>query len=221
MPIGSNSLKLFVGGITMGSGACLTYVAPLLLPYIGGTAKSWRAGLRISLIFSLGRALAVAILGGLATVAFSSINQFFPPQVSGYIYLVCAAIMVTGGTFVILGKGFRVPLSRFVNRNVLNARPLNMLLLGFLMGISPCVPLVSVLTYIACVAENAPLGILYALCFAIGAAIAPVVLGTSAGAIPQKLLSSPKVLRAFQFACGLTLVFFGAQLGFYVFRMLS
>lgn len=71
----------------MGWGPCLAYSAPLLLPYIGATKRDWRGGLEVGLIFSIGRLLAFAILGGLATVAFSFINRFFPPQRSALVQL--------------------------------------------------------------------------------------------------------------------------------------
>jgi sulfite exporter TauE/SafE len=76
----SNSIKLLIAGFVMGWGPCLTYTAPLLLPYIGATKGNWQDGLKVGLVFSTGRLLALAILGGLATVAFGFINQFFPPQ---------------------------------------------------------------------------------------------------------------------------------------------
>jgi sulfite exporter TauE/SafE len=79
----SDSIKLAIAGFVMGWGPCLTYTAPLLLPYIGATTTKWQDGLKVGVVFSIGRLLALAILGGLVTMAFSRINQFFPPQKSG------------------------------------------------------------------------------------------------------------------------------------------
>jgi len=205
----SNVLRLLIAGFTMGWGPCLTYTAPLLLPYIGATKVNWRGGLRVGLVFSIGRLLALAILGGLATIAFSLINQFFPPQKSGWLYLVSAGFMITTGSLIILGKGFKIG----VGKSILDKGTTSMFLFGFLMGIAPCVPYVAILTYIACVAENAVLaGILYAAVFAVGTAIAPIVLGTLMGIIPRKLFKPAKWLRAFQVICGVMLILFGLQL---------
>lgn len=97
-----------------------------------------------------------------------------------------------------------------------------MFAMGFLMGIAPCVPYVVVLTYIACVAEDAVLaGIVYAAVFAVGTAVAPIVLGTLMGIIPEKLLRSAKLLRTFQVICGIVLVLFGVQLLYYVFNLIA
>ena len=217
----SNLLKLLIGGFTMGWGPCLAYTAPLLLPYIGATKTGWQAGLKIGAMFSLGRLLALAILGGVATFAFSFINRLFPPYRSAYLYIVIAIFMIVLGILIILGKGFRIPVGKIVGEKILDRGTESMLLLGFLMGISPCVPLVAVLTYIACVAENIGSGILYALSFGIGASVAPIILGALVGIIPGKLLKSAKLLKGFQIACGIVLILFGSHLIYYVLDVLS
>jgi len=214
----SNSLRLLIAGSTMGWGPCLAYAAPLLLPYIGATKRNWQGGLKVALVFSIGRLLALAILGGLATVAFSSINRFFPPQRSGWLYLIVAFFMITMGILIILGKGFKMHIGKIV----LDKGTISIFLFGFLMGIAPCVPYVAILTYIACVAENAVLtGILYAALFAVGTALAPIALGSLMGIIPEKLLRSAKLLKTFQVVCGVVLVFFGFQLIYYVLNLIT
>ncbi len=212
----SNLLKLLIGGFIMGWGPCLAHTAFLLLPYIGGTKTSWQEGARSALIFSLGRILALVILGGLATVAFNFINRFFPPHRSAYLYLLLAFFMVTIGIFIVLGKGFNKPIIKVISQKILNRGTESMLLLGFLLGISPCVPLVSVLTYIGCTAENIISGVLYALSFGIGVAVAPIVLGALAGIFPGNIFTSPKIRKVFQVFCGLVLIFFGLQLIWYI-----
>ena len=216
----SNLLKLLVGGFTMGWGPCLAYTAPVLLPYIGGTKRSWQSGLKTALSFSLGRLLALAILGGLATFAFNFINRFFPPHKSGYLYLIVAFFMIALGIFIVFERGFRKPVGKGLKERRLDKGTESMLFLGFLLGISPCVPLVAVLTYIGCVAENVASGILYALSFGIGAAVAPIVLGSLTGIIPEKLVRSAKLLRTFQIVCGSVLILFGFQLIYYVSNLL-
>jgi len=214
----SNSLRLLIAGFTMGWGPCLAYTAPLLLPYIGATKRNWQDGLKVGLVFSIGRLLALAILGGLATIAFSSINRFFPPQKSGWLYLMVAFFMTTMGILIILGKGFKM----HIGKTILDKGTISIFLFGFLMGIAPCVPYVAILTYIACVAENAVLaGILYAALFAAGTALAPMVLGSLMGIIPEKLFGSAKLLKTFQVVCGVVLVFFGFQLIYYVLNLIT
>ncbi len=213
----SNGVKLLTAGFIMGWGPCLVYSAPLLLPYIGATRKNWQGGLKVGLVFSAGRLLAFAILGGLATIAFSFINQFFPPQKSGWLYLIVASFMIIMGIFIILGKGFKMD----IGKRVLDKGTESLFLFGFLIGIVPCVPYIAILTYIACVAENAILaGIFYAVMFAVGTAIAPIVLGSLMGIIPKKLLRGEKIFKIFQVVCGVVLILFGFQLIYYVLNLL-
>lgn len=212
----SNGVKLLMGGFIMGWGPCLAYTAPFLLSYIGGTKTSWQGGLKVSLMFSIGKLLALAILGAVATVAFSAINRFFPPHKAGWLYLIIALFMITLGILIVLNKGIRTPFGKII----LDRGTGNMFFLGFLMGILPCVPLIAVLTYIACVAENVVLaGILYAVLFGIGAAFAPIILGTLVGSLPE-ILKSAKLRRGFQTACGIVLILFGSQLVYSVFNMI-
>jgi len=213
----SNCLRLLIAGFTMGWGPCLAYVVPFLLPYIGATKKDWKEALRVGLIFSIGRLLALSILGGLATVAFSFINRFFPPQKSGWLYLIAAFFMIVVGASIILGKGLKM----HVAKEVLDKGSESMFLFGFLMGVAPCVPYVAILTYIACIAENAILaGMLYAAVFATGTAIPPIVLGALMGIIPARLFRREKFFHIFQVVCGAVLVLFGFQLIYYVLNLL-
>ena len=214
----SDSIKLIIAGFVMGWGPCLTYTAPLLLPYIGATKRTWQGGLQTGIVFSIGRLLALAILGGLVTVAFSRINQFFPPQRSGWIYGIVSLFMIVMGICIILGKGFKIP----IGNKMLNRGTEGMFLFGFLMGVAPCVPYVAILTYIACVAENDVLaGVWYATVFALGTAIAPIVLATFMGFIPGKVLKSFKFFKIFQGVCGVVLILFGFQLLYYVVHVLT
>jgi sulfite exporter TauE/SafE len=214
----SDALKLLAAGFTMGWGPCLTYTAPMLLPYIGATKRSWQEGFKIGVVFSTGRLIALALLGGIATVAFNFINQFFPPQKSGWLYVIAALFMIVLGVFIIIGKGLKIHLAD----KILHKGTESMFVMGFLMGIAPCVPYVAILTYIACIAENAVLtGILYGALFALGTAVAPILLGTLMGIIPSTLLKKDKLYKAFQVICGITLILFGGQLIYYVLNLVA
>jgi sulfite exporter TauE/SafE len=207
------ALKLLTAGIGMGWGPCLAFCGPVLLPYIAATRGGWREGLRMSAMFSLGRLLGLAILGGLASVAFVSINRFFPPHRSAYLYLAMAISIVLVGVLVVLGKGFELPLHRTFRKHVVDGGGGAVTaLLGFLIGISPCVPLVAILTYIACTATNVFQGVAYALCFGIGTIVPVMVLGPLVGLLPEKVFKSSRHLRVFRMVCGGILILFGLQL---------
>jgi sulfite exporter TauE/SafE len=212
----SEVLKVSLAGLTMGWGPCLAYMAPILLPYIGATKKSWKQGLKVALLFSLGRLVAFSILGGLATIAFHYINRLFPPHVSSWLYLAVGVFMVVMGILIVLGKGFGI----HIKESLLEKSSYSMIVFGFLIGIAPCVPYIAILTYIACIAEeNILTGVVYAAVFAAGAAVAPIVLGGLTGFLSQKIYYSMKLRKAFQMVCGAVLVIFGARFIYYVLRV--
>ena len=125
--------------------------------------------------------------------------------------------MVVMGVCIIVGKGFKLS----IGHKILHRGAESMFLFGFLMGVAPCVPYVAILTYIACIAENAVLaGMWYATVFALGTAIAPIVLCAFMGLVPGKVLRSKKLLKTFQVACGVVLIIFGFQLLYYVLHLL-
>ncbi len=221
MGIWGNLVKLFSGGFVMGWGPCLAVTAPLLLGYVGATQTKWLDGLKIGALFSLGRLVAVAILAALATIVFATLNRLFPPHVSGYLYLVIAAFMITVGVLVLLNKGFGLSVSKGRWAKSLQWDTKSMLLVGFLIGISPCAPLVSMLTYIACVAETKViLGALYGAAFGLGTAVAPVVLCSLMGTIPETIFRADKSRRVFQLVCGAVLILFGLDVVYYVWHLL-
>lgn len=208
----SNLLKLLITGFVMGWGPCLPHSAAVLLPYIGATKTGWREGIKSALLFSLGKLSAFLILGLLATVAFGFLNRFFSPPWTSYLYLLVGVCMVLLGVAILASKGISNPFSKLLNQKILDKGNVSMLLLGFLLGIAPCVPLLGVFSYIGCVAGNIPAGILYAFSFGLGNVVSPVVLGVVAGLVPGKIFTSPKVLKIFQLFCGLVLLFLGLEL---------
>ena len=214
------ALRLLAAGFGMGWGPCLALSGPILLPYIAATKGGWREGLRVSAMFSLGRLLGLAILGGLASVAFASINRFFPPHRSGYLYLVMAIFILLVGVLIVLGKGFELPLHRTFKEHIMGRGAVTAPLLGFLIGISPCVPLVAILTYIACTVTNILQGVAYALCFGIGTIVPVMILGPLVGFLPEKIFKSPAHLRVFRMVCGVILILFGLQLLYCTWQLL-
>ena len=214
------ALKLLVAGIGMGWGPCLALSGPVLLPYIAATEESWRGGLRTSAAFSLGRLLALAILGGLATVAFASINRFFPPHRSGYLHLAVAVFIILMGALIALGRGFKVPLYHAPREHVVDNRILSTLILGFLIAISPCATLVAILTYITCVATSVVQGVVYALSFGVGTVVPLMILGPLVGFLPGRILRSARFLKVLRVVCGAILILFGLQLLYCVWQVL-
>ena len=210
---------MLAAGIGMGWGPCLALAGPILLPYIAAAKRGWREGLKASAAFSLGRLLALAILGGVATVAFASINRFFPPHKSGYLYLAMAIFIVLMGVLVILGKG-KILLHRTLREHILESGTASTVILGFVLGITPCATLVAILTYITCVAKSVLQGVMYALSFGVGTVLPLMILGPLVSFFPERILRAPKLFRVFRVICGVILILFGLQLSYSVWQVL-
>ena len=118
------------------------------------------------------------------------------------------------GVLVMLGKEPRFHLCRALSQHTVNDSTKSMALLGFIVGVAPCAPLLGILTYIAFSVQDSLLGAAYAFCFGVGTAIiTPIVLlGVLSSVVPRLLFKNPKILDIFRRSCGLLLVFFGARL---------
>jgi len=86
-------------------------------------------------------------------------------------------------------------------------------ILGMLIGVLPCAPLIGILSYITMTSTHYMQGILMAAAFGLGTAISPLaLLAMAAGAIPKlKLLQDRRALIIFQRICGTILIFFGVH----------
>jgi len=211
-------VMLLAAGIGMGFGPCLALWGPFLLPYIAVTKRKWSEGLKISLIFSFGRLLALAILGGLASVAFTKLNWFFPPHRSGYLYIIIAILIIFVGIFLALGKGFRFSFYQIIRQRVFIGTE-SVLILSFLIGIAPCAPLIAILTYIGYTATNILEGVIYAIFFGIETTVPVLILGTLAGFLPAKIFKSGSNLKILRISSGIIIIGFGIHL-FYSVLML-
>lgn len=203
----------------MGLGPCLAFWGPLLLPYVAAMKRTWLEGLKISLMFSIGRLFALALLGGLASEAFQTLNRFFPPHRSGYLHLTIAIFIIFIGFLIVIGRGFKAPFYQVLRRRVLVGTEY-LLVLGFLIGVSPCAPLIAILTYIAYTATNVLQGIIYALCFGMGTVFPVITLGTLTGLFSEKVFKSVAHIRALRILCGIIIILFGIHLFYSIWSLL-
>lgn len=204
-------IKLLIAGLGMGWGPCLAYWTPMLLPYIAAIQREVSESLKISLLFTFGRLLALTLLGFLAVTFFAYVNRFFPPHRSCYLHIAVAALIMLMGILVAHGRGFRIPLHHAAEKHITPGERY-ILILGFLIGASPCAILVSILTYIAYVATNPIQGIVYALSFGIGTSIPIITLGTLTGFASESFSKLGRYMKFIRIICGVIIVIFGGYL---------
>lgn len=199
-------IELFLAGISLGMGPCFLFCAPVLFPFIVLRGRQWRKGLNLIILFSAGRVLAYCILAILATVFIKTIgvDKMVFRQIAG-VFIIFIVVF----DFLKPGAG----VCGFIGRRLAAAHDINMFLLGLLIGLAPCAPLIGVLTYIAAKSDNIFAGLLGGLSFGIGTFFPPaVILSVSAGLVSLIAAGTGRYFRILKIISSAVLVYFGIRL---------
>ena len=204
-------VDVFITGITLSWGPCLSFCTPLLLPYIAATQKGWFSGLKATLAFSLARIASYALLSLFsALLGQSLLRTFYESNVRLVIYILASFFILLLGMIILIGKYPRPHICQFLSKQVGSESLKGMVLLGMFVGIMPCMPLLGVLTYIAFTSQNILEGVGLGLIFGLGTLISPLILfGPFASVISSLLFKKPLVYKIFNRICGLILIYLG------------
>jgi len=211
----SVAVELFTAGLVLGASQCVISCVPMLVLYVAGTREGWKEGLKATLIFSFSRLFAYVLLGLAAGFSGVFLADLLQRQGFGsYLWISAGAFISLLGVLIILGKEPRAHFCRVLSEHTVTDSTKSMALLGFIVGVAPCAPLLGILTYIAFSVKDPLLGAVYTFCFGVGASIITpiVVLGVLSSVVPRLLFKSPRILDIFRRSCGLLLLFFGARL---------
>ncbi|MBS7622133.1 sulfite exporter TauE/SafE family protein [Candidatus Bathyarchaeota archaeon] len=132
-------------GVALGLGlgvSCVAQCAPILAPHIAAEHPDARRGLVASLYFSGGRLLSYLVLG-LVVGYFGSI--LFNPLVSALVAVTLGAILILYGFFISFGSHTRYAPPICCGFSKVKST----FLLGLILGLRPCLPLIAALTYSA------------------------------------------------------------------------
>jgi sulfite exporter TauE/SafE len=206
--VASKLILFFVQGFLVGSGPCLLTCAPLLLPYIAGTDRTWQEGLRSSLIFGLTRLVVYTLLGGVVGYIGAFLFPVFYGSFWGRMIWALAAIFIMAvGGLMLLGRSAANPVCRYFRALTPGGRAWSPVILGLLVALAPCLPLLAVLTEIMFAADRFYLGFLYGAAFGLGTAFSPLlVLGAVTPLLGQKLAGNA---RRLEIAGAVFLILFG------------
>jgi len=199
--------ELFLFGITLGWGQCLVSCSLVLAPYLAGTSTSWKEGLKNTLIFSSGRLTAYILLGAIAGFSGKVINSVFITESLPYLVKTLSSLIILlFGITIISGKGRRSPqICNFIEKNNIKS----IMVLGLLIGLSPCAPFLEMLLYIILKSRNALDGAVYGMSFGIGTIFSPLlIIGAIAGFFPKILITNKNIYKWFQISCGISIVFY-------------
>jgi sulfite exporter TauE/SafE len=204
--------SLFLTGIAMGSGPCLLSCGPILLSYIAGTKNSAFKGFKCWFIFSVGRLLSTIFLGFLAGLAGTALFKRFYWETSGFIlWGITGLFIIFLGFMVFIGMHTKLKLCNLLGSAEVQRERNSAMMLGILIGLLPCIPLIGVLSYISMVSTHYSHGIFMSAAFGLGVIISPLVFASMiAGAIPGlKVLQDSSRVIIFQKICGIILALFG------------
>jgi len=218
-------LTLFLAGLLFGSGPCIASCGPFLISYIAGARKDITKTITVYVLFSLARicvyaALALAIFF-LSRIAVEGLLRGFYK----YVLILGGAFIITIGLFMAFAK--RLDFSRFLrdpvwagkfcrglHKHILEHDAKSIVAVGLIIGLLPCAPLISILSYIGLISRTWNSSLLYALSFGIGTFVSPLILlVVIAGVVPRILLyKKESYYRIFSLICGIVIVFLGIQL---------
>jgi len=211
-----SALQLFLVGLTVGIGfQCFFVCAPLILPYAGAADSDWRQALGDLGLIIGGRVLAYVLLGAVAGYSGARIDAIINSGAAHALKIWAGAIVILLGLGISLGLGLKIAPCRLVSRNRA-LKGAGLMLAGFAIGISPCLPLLSAIFEIALISKSPLAGAAYAFSFGAGTALASLVtigpFAALAGHYPSRILKSAALQSFFRIACGMLVIFFGLAL---------
>ena len=207
-------LSLFLLGLSFGCGPCIAACGPILISYVVGTKKNIFKGLDVYILFSLARIFVYVVL---SLVVFF-LGRFTLDRLLGsfskYIFIVGGAFIVLVGILTALGKRLEFKPWQFLQRNIIECDKKSIVLLGLIIGLLPCAPLLATLSYVGLISKTWTNSLLYSLYFGIGTFVSPLILLTMlAGSIPTFLVDKKESYhKIFSFICGLIIIFLGLEL---------
>lgn len=207
------AVSLFLQGLVLGSGPCLMTCAPILLPFIAGTQKSWKEGLFSTLLFSASKAAVYIVLAVVFGYFGALILKVMSSSAGSIIWAAGALFIIYLGIRVIIGgKDLTGNCPKDVKHPEIRSK-WNFIALGIFVGLSPCLPLTAALLQVALASDGIFDAAIYGLMFGIGTVISPlVILGSLAGTVPQIMKKNKNALKILNVLSGVLLLATGLYL---------
>ncbi len=198
------------------AGPCFLSCTPILVTYLAAKQLKLKESLKNILVFSLGRLLAYILLGFFVGISAGALRNFTDSKAVVFLKPLTGLLIIFMGVIVLSEKNHDFGLCGLI-RNKLSGFT-NLFTFGFIIGVSPCVPLLALLFEISLISRNAWQAMVYALCFGMGTLIGGlIVIGSLAGIfswLPLKLLHTKKANSVFKIICALILISLGLNIFF-------
>jgi sulfite exporter TauE/SafE len=205
--------SFFLLGLSLGFGPCLATCGPLLISYTAGTHKSIPKSILTYIIFSLSRVSVYAVLGVLVFLFGQAVSNYFFSSFSRYIFILGGIFIIIIGILMSIGKSPEHKFCQKMQALLLKKDTKTVFIFGLIIGIIPCLPFISALSYIGLASKTWFNSLLLSLSFGLGTVISPLFVVTIlAGIIPDVLKDGSKIRTIFNSVCGLIIVFLGLRL---------
>ena len=208
-------LQIFGIGLSFGiAGPCFLVCTPILITYILGRREAPASTAVDIVVFLSGRLFAYIVLGALAGASGAALRHFAESNAGFALRPLGGIISILLGLVVLVRKEGTACARKAGHNKVYDFGSL--LALGFIIGISPCPPLIALLLEIALMSKSAFEGASYAFSFGLGTFLSGlIVIGALAGilkGIVGKLVRSKGISMFFRVACALLLILLGIGL---------
>ncbi len=210
-------INLFTTGVILSWGPCFAFCGGIAIPYLASTQRGVLGGIKAVLAFSFSRLFSYLILslifGGLTKFL---IGNYYESRVSFFIYPLMSIFVFFSGIMILIGKSIfsHKGICRLVSKRIDSQSIKAISILGILTGLLPCLPLLSVLTYIAFNSKNLLDNLFLGLSFGLGTVFSPLIIfGPLATKISSFLSRRPQIYRIFNLACGLILIYLSLDMG--------
>ena len=199
-------LQIFSVGFILGlTGPCLFYCLPVTLALSAGVQKSYKKILLGIIIFLSGRLFAYTLLGFLAGVSGFILRQFTDSDFSFYLKPAAGLISIAFGVYIFFYRQGEEKNCRSLPGKILNNG--GFFIFGFLVGLSPCPPLMGLLLEITLISKGFLQGAIYGLVFGAGTFLSGFILAAGLSRVLNRWYL--KKITAFKSIYAAILVLFG------------
>jgi sulfite exporter TauE/SafE len=208
--------SLFLLGLSFGAGPCMVSCGPVLVSYFAAAGARPFENLKGYLVFCLGRMAAYALLSQAIFFIGKLATQTFLESVSRYIYLAGGIFVCALGAMFVVGWHAESRVCAFLQRYHAARGKNNLFVLGLIIGMVPCGPLIVLLASSALLAGNWGMSLAYCFIFGLGSTLSPLLLiSLFAGGVSSYLKArSAFWQRLLNYLCGAIMIFLGIQLLF-------
>ena len=208
-------LQIFGIGFSFGlAGPCFLTCTPVLIIYIAGSKRGWADLFKDIFTFLSGRMLAYVLLGALAGLSGTVLKKFTGSALSSYLQPLAGAVTILFAVILLTGRSDTSCACATDRGKMLNFG--GIFAFGFLIGISPCAPLLALLFDITLISKGLLDGVFYAFFFGLGTFLSGLItIGVIAGLltrVPAAFVKSNTAAIIFKTVCALLLLALGLGL---------